>query len=185
MAHPVTIYLVRHGRPQAGFAEAVDPGLDALGRAQAAAMARELGPLGPLPLVTSPLRRARETALALEALWGMSARVEPVVGEIPSPTTDLLTRGDWVRRILQQRWSELPQEYQYWRDAVTAFLCGLRTSTVVTTHFVAINVAVGVATGDDRLMCFQPDYCSCTVLQCVDGALRAVELGRQRATLVA
>jgi broad specificity phosphatase PhoE len=184
MATPVTIYLVRHGQPQAGFAEAMDPGLDAVGREQASMMARELGPLGPLPLVTSPLRRARETALALETFWGISARVEPAVGEIPSPTTDLLARGDWVRHILRQRWSELPQEYQHWRDTVTAFLCGLHTSTVITTHFVAINVAVGVATGDDRVMCFQPDYCSCTVLEHVEGALRVVALGRQGATLV-
>lgn len=184
MATPVTIYLVRHGRPQAGFAEARDPGLDAAGREQATALARELGPLGPLPLVTSPLRRARETALVLETLWGISARVEPAVGEIPSPTTDLRARGDWVRRILRQRWRDLPPEYQRWRDTLSTFLGGLQTATVVTTHFVAINVAVGVATGDDRVLCFQPDYCSCTVLEHVNGALRVVALGRQRATLV-
>ncbi|MCS6926060.1 MAG: histidine phosphatase family protein [Candidatus Binatia bacterium] len=184
MAAPVTIYLVRHGRPQAGFAEAMDPGLDAAGQEQAIALARELGPLGPLPLVTSPLRRARETALALETLWGISARVEPAVGEIPSPTTDLRTRGDWVRHILRQRWSDLPLEYRRWRDAVITFLCGLRASTVVTTHFVAINVAVGAATEDDRVLCCQPDYCSCTVLEHVNGTLRVVALGRQRPTLV-
>lgn len=184
MATPVTLYLVRHGRPQAGFAEASDPGLDAVGREQATALARELGPLGPLPLVTSPLRRARETALPLETLWGVSAHVEPAVGEIPSPTTDLRARGDWVRHLLRQRWNDLPPEYQRWRDAVTAFLCGLQTSTVVTTHFVAINAAVGVATRDDRVLCFQPDYCSCTVLEHVNGTLRVVVLGRQRATLV-
>lgn len=184
MGQPIKLYLVRHGRPLAGFAEAADPGLDEVGLEQARMMAQELGPLGPLPLLTSPLKRARETARPLETFWDRQAQVEPAVGEIPSPTTELQARADWVRRILRDRWSNLPQEYQDWRNATVAFLCGLPTSTVITTHFVAINVAVGVATGDDRLMCFEPDYCSSTVLECADGKLRVVELGRQRQTVV-
>ena len=44
------------------FAEVHDPGLDPVGFEQARDLAARLGPLGPLPLVTSPLRRTRETA---------------------------------------------------------------------------------------------------------------------------
>ena len=184
MASPVTLYLIRHGRASAGFAEAQDPGLDELGRIQAEAMAQELAPLGPLPIITSPLKRARETATPFEALWGVEARVEQAVAEIPTPTTDPQTRSSWLHQALRGRWSELPVAYQNWREQVAAALLSRRTPTVVTTHFVAINAAVGVATGDDRMVCFEPDHCSCTVLEVVDRRLRVVTLGRQRATQI-
>ena len=184
MAQPVKLYLIRHGHASAGFAEARDPGLDNIGRAQAEAIAKELGPLGPLPLVTSPLRRARETAVPFEALWGVKARVEPGVAEIPSPTEDLQARATWLRQVMRGRWVDLPAAYQAWRDRVAASLIAIRTTTVVISHFVAINAAVSVATGDDRMICFEPDYCSCTVLELVGGALRVIELGRQRETRI-
>ena len=49
------LYLVRHGRAAAGWNTDPDPGLDAVGRHQAAAMTARLAPLGPLELVSSPL----------------------------------------------------------------------------------------------------------------------------------
>ncbi len=184
MAQPVTLYLIRHGRPRAGFMEALDPGLDEIGQAQAEVIAQELGPRGPIPLVTSPLKRACETAFPFEQRWELKARVEPDVGEIPSPTDDLQARTTWLYQALRGRWSDLPTTYQTWRDRVVASLTALPTTTVVTSHFVAINVAVGAATGDDRLVCFEPDHCSCTVLELVDGRLHVVALGRQRATQI-
>ena len=51
-------------------------GLDDLGRAQAVQVAATLATKGPLPILVSPLRRCRETAAPLEALWGTAAVVE-------------------------------------------------------------------------------------------------------------
>src|SRR5439155_21590840 len=87
------IYLVRHGKAAAGWGAHLDPGLDDAGRAQAEEMAKALAPSGPLPLVASPLRRTRETAAALERRWAVAARIEPRVGEIPSPAEDLVGRA--------------------------------------------------------------------------------------------
>ncbi len=184
MASAVLLYLIRHGHASAGFAEAHDPGLDEVGQAQAETVAQELAPLGPLPLIASPLRRARETAAPLEVRWGRMARIEPAVAEIPTPTADLQARTAWLHHALRGRWSELPTVYQDWREWVVATLGALGTSTVITTHFVAINAAVGVAMGDDRMVCFEPDHCSCTVLEVVERTLRIVTLGRQRATRI-
>jgi broad specificity phosphatase PhoE len=184
MASSVLLYLIRHGRPSAGFAEARDPGLDEVGRMQAEAVAQELAALGPLALLTSPLKRARETAAPLETVWGVQAQVEQAVAEIPTPAVDPQTRSSWLHQALRGRWSELPIAYQQWRAQVAAALSALRTPTVITTHFVAINAAVGLATGDDRMVCFEPDHCSCTVLEVGDGTLRVVTLGRQRATRI-
>ncbi|MBV9044707.1 MAG: histidine phosphatase family protein, partial [Alphaproteobacteria bacterium] len=63
------IYMVRHGKAAAGFGEDMDPGLDATGKAQAEAVAQKLAPLGPLAILSSPLKRAQETAAPLAALW--------------------------------------------------------------------------------------------------------------------
>ena len=181
---PPTLYLIRHGQASAGFDQAYDPGLDAIGLAQAEAIANELEALGPLPLVTSPLQRTRQTAAAFEKRWKVQARIEPAVAEIPSPTKDLQARTDWLRQAMRGRWSELAPQYQEWRDQVVVALVALKTTTVVTSHFIAINVAVCAATQDDRVICFEPDNCSCTRLEVRDGRLRLVELGRQRETRI-
>ena len=62
-------------------------------------MAAALAPLGPLPIVVSPLRRTRETAAALERLWATTAVVDDRVAEIPSPTDDLPS----ARRLAARR----------------------------------------------------------------------------------
>jgi broad specificity phosphatase PhoE len=180
------LYLVRHGKPLARYDQDHDPGLDEIGHEQAKAAALELRHLAPLALVTSPLRRARETAAAFESRFGVTARVEPAVGEVKSPTDDLEERSAWLVEILRGRrgWSELDDERRRWRDEVVAALLVITSDTVVTTHYIAINAAVGTATGDDRVVNFRPDFCSCTVLESDGTTLRLIELGRQAETTV-
>src|SRR5205823_2854249 len=86
------LILVRHGEAAAGWHQDRDPGLSEDGHRQAADMAAALAPLGPLPIVVSPLRRTRETAAPLEAVWGTAATVDCRVGEIVSPIDDLEER---------------------------------------------------------------------------------------------
>src|SRR5205814_1799184 len=93
------LYLVRHARPEATFSQAADGGLDRTGLEQAESVADRLAPLGPMDIVISPLRRTRETAAPLERRWTRSGRIDPGVGEIPSPMSDPAARGEWLRRI--------------------------------------------------------------------------------------
>ena len=65
-----------------------------------------------------------------------------------------------------------------------ATLAALPNASVVFSHFVAINVAVGEATGDERVAVFSPDHCSVTVIDLADGTLRLVERGAEAATRV-
>src|SRR3954470_21431569 len=119
------ITLVRHGRAAAGWGDDLDPGLDDVGHAQAAAAAEALAPDGPLPLVTSPLRRTRETARAFETRWAVTARVEPAVGEVPSPTPDLAARVDWLRAFMSSTWDKQPPEMHAWRHELLGALLAL------------------------------------------------------------
>jgi len=87
------LFLVRHGKAAAGFDSHVDPGLDALGRMQAIATAKVLERHGPIAIYSSPLARARETALPLIERWGADVVIEPRVSEIPTPSADLADRA--------------------------------------------------------------------------------------------
>jgi broad specificity phosphatase PhoE len=178
------LHLVRHGRAAAGWGSHLDPGLDDVGRTQAEAMAQALAPNGPLPLLVSPMRRTRETAAALERQWRIAARIEPRVGEIPSPVEDLAARAHWLSRVMPCGWAELDPSLQRWRDDVIFALAAISEDTVVVSHFVAINVAVGAALDDPRVTCFRPDYCSRTMLEVSDGKLILVERGSEAATEV-
>ncbi|HET9731560.1 MAG TPA: histidine phosphatase family protein [Acidimicrobiales bacterium] len=181
------VVLVRHGRAAAGFGEHADPGLDDVGRAQARAMAAAMASWGPMPIVSSPLARARQTAEPLEALWDQTATVEPAVGEIPTPAgVEVAERPAWLRAVLGGRWTAVVpgSELGGWRDRLVEALISLEDDTIVTTHFVAINVAVAVATGDDRMTVFHPDHCSRTVLDTSGARLALVELGGQAETEV-
>jgi broad specificity phosphatase PhoE len=174
--------LVRHGEPAAAWGEdgEPDPGLSPRGEAQARAVASRLEGFGPALLVSSPLARCRETARPLAALWRAGARIEPAVAEIPvwGPDRD---RRAWLQSVLGQRWSLQEARLIGWRDAVAAALLALREDAVVFTHFVAINVAVGAATGSDLATVFHPGHASVTTLEARDGRLHLLELGEQGA----
>lgn len=183
------LYLIRHGHASSTWEPGDwDPGLSEAGRAQAEARAEKLAGLGsngvPLALLSSPLRRARETAAALERRWNTTAPVEPRISEIQAFGVAPERRRDWLRRILQLRWSELAEPgspLDRWRSDVLQALLGIAQDTIVFSHSVAINVAVGFARGDDRVTCFRPANCSMTVVETDRRGMRVVELGEEEA----
>jgi broad specificity phosphatase PhoE len=181
-----TIHLVRHGQATGGWDAERDPGLDELGRAQAAALCDQLGPLGdviPPRLVTSPLRRCRETAAPLAARWGVGPVVEPLVAEIPSPDgVPFGRRVPWLQAAIAGTWTALGPRYLDYRDAVAAYVAGLTVDTVVTTHFVAINAVIGACTGDDRVLIRRLDNASVTVVETSAGGIELVAVGREADT---
>lgn len=141
-------------------------------------MAEALQSLGSLAIVSSPLRRARETAAELEARWGMAADVEPAVGELPSPDgVGLAERGGWLRGLFERRWTDVDGEMDTWRGRLFETVGSFPTDTVIVSHYVAINALVGAATGDDRVVCFRPGHCSVTVIDHSGDAFDLLEAG--------
>lgn len=181
-----TVHLVRHGRATGGWDSELDPRLDDVGVAQAAALRDELGPLGDVvapKLVTSPLRRCRETAAPLAARWGVDAVVEPLVAELPSPAgVPIGRRVPWLRAAIAGTWTALGRRYVDYRDAVAAYVAGLAVDTVVISHFVAINAVIGACTGDDRVLIHRLDNASITVVQTSPRGLEVVAVGREADT---
>jgi broad specificity phosphatase PhoE len=69
MERPVRIYLVHHAKTAESWRTALDAALSESGHRQADSTAQNLASLGPLPLWSSPLQQARQTAAALASLW--------------------------------------------------------------------------------------------------------------------
>lgn len=185
------LFLVRHGKAAAGFDAHPDPGLDPAGLQQAEAFARAFAArradakAPALPILTSPLRRTQETALPLARSWSSGAVVEARVAELPSPPgIALAARGPWIREVLQGEWGSADDALRRWRDSLLEALLALRQDVVVFTHFIAINVVIGAATGSDRILVSRPDHCSCTELEADGGTLRLRAEGRQLDTQI-
>ncbi|HSB87772.1 MAG TPA: histidine phosphatase family protein [Ilumatobacteraceae bacterium] len=179
------LYLVRHGRATAGWSVDPDPGLDEVGERQAREVSERLSPIGPLPIVTSPFQRCRATAVPLALRWHVEARVVDAVGEIPSPEgIEMAGRVNWLRVAMSGTWSDLGARYVAYRDRFVATLVALAGDTVVFSHFVGINAAIGAAVGDDRLVLRSLDNCSVTVVDVVASALQLVESGHEADTLI-
>lgn len=189
------IYMIRHGEAAAGWDADADPGLSDKGRAQSEAVAREIETrVGRrLPILSSPLRRCRETSEPLAASWAAAPAIEPRVAEIPSPIEDVAERGPWLRRLMAGTWeaAALPEntangklDLLAWRRAVVDALTERTEDTVIFSHFIAINVAAGWATGDNRLVAFRPDNCSVTIFETSGTALKMIEQGREADTKV-
>ena len=113
----------------------------------------------------SPMRRCRETAEPLALEWRLAPVIDERVGEITSPDHDLTSRGAWLDKVLHDEWSRLAPELQRWRDDVVNCLVQMEVDTIVVTHFVCINAAIGAATGDDRVVCRRVGNCSTTTFE--------------------
>jgi broad specificity phosphatase PhoE len=185
------LYLIRHGKPASVWGEADDdPGLDDAGRAQAEAARDWLLALPPaerpIKVVSSPLRRCRETAEPTAAALGVAIEIDPRVGEIPTPAgLDAAQRPAWLRGVFQGEWRTVQGDLDYdaWRGDIAASLAG-RGGTAVFSHYVAINAVLSRIADDPRVLVFRPDHASITTLESDGQAVTLVEKGREAATAV-
>jgi broad specificity phosphatase PhoE len=183
----VMLYLVRHAKPSATWGEATDPGLDEQGQVQAEERAADLERrLKKLSLYTSPMRRCMETARPLAKRWNTDAAILSAVAEIPSPPLTPAKRGEWLSSAMSGTWQDLqasaPQgapDYLAWRTSLLDTLYGLPHDSVIYTHYVAINVAVGCAQGHDRVLSFRPSHAAVTTLEITGSRIVVRELGEE------
>jgi broad specificity phosphatase PhoE len=185
------IYLIRHAKPSATWGgDDDDPGLDEAGRAQAQAARDALlalpADVRPTRVVSSPLRRCRETAQPYAEAIGVELEIDPAVGEIPTPSgLAPEARGPWLRQAFTGRWADIKGDldYEAWRAAVAAAVAS-RPGAAVFSHFVAINAVLTALAGEAQVITLRPDHASISVFELRDGALTLVERGREATTQV-
>jgi probable phosphoglycerate mutase len=109
-APPTVMLLLRHGQTALSvdkrFSGIGDPELTDLGLAQAAAAGARLRHSAATAVVSSPLRRARQTAAAVAASLGLEVEVEEGLRE-----TDF---GDWEGHTFAEVRAKWPQEMRDW-----------------------------------------------------------------------
>ncbi|MGH9252225.1 MAG: histidine phosphatase family protein [Acidimicrobiales bacterium] len=105
------IVLWRHGRTEwnasGRFQGQTDIALDDFGREQALDAARRLAALEPELLVSSDLRRTRDTMAALAALTGQEIHLDPRLRETFA--------GEWQGLTGAEIATRFPEEYKAWR----------------------------------------------------------------------
>ncbi|MFE2288929.1 bifunctional RNase H/acid phosphatase [Streptomyces sp. NPDC059443] len=116
MGAPATFVLLRHGEtaltPQKRFSGSggSDPELSAAGRRQAAAVAESLAARGTIQtVISSPLRRCRETAQAVADRLGLEVTVEEGLREVDF--------GAWEGLTFAEAQERFPEDLQAWLDS--------------------------------------------------------------------
>ena len=182
----IDLFLVRHGEAAAGYAQHRDPGLSDLGAKQAALAAQRLTALNldAPKILASPLARAQETAAPFAAALGLRPQLETRISEIPAPNEALEARAPWLREIMAGTVEGLPPAQQTWRQGLIACLREAPAPSVFFSHFVAINLAVGAATGSAAMVSFRPGNGSITQLQTDGERLDLVALGDEADSVV-
>jgi broad specificity phosphatase PhoE len=185
------LYLIRHGKPASTWGEPdPDPGLDPAGWEQARGARDMLLSLPPgecpVRVVSSPLRRCRETAAPFAEALGVNPEIDPAVGEIPTPASvGEADRASWLRDAFGGAWRDIrgDLDYDQWRRSIARSLL-VRGDTAVFSHFVAINAVLSTILNDDRVVGFRPDHASITILETDGATLHLVRRGPEASTSV-
>lgn len=186
----MNLYLVRHGQAEASWSENRDPGLSLLGCEQASQFARFANKgskrLTPGLIVSSPLLRAQQTAAPLAQSLDMPVTIASAFAEIPTPDGVALSeRLGWLMQCRDELWSNISEpSLLTWRKDLLQALMDLPTDTVVFSHFMVMNAVVGALSDSDRLVCYQPDYCSKVHLRKQGGVLSLLDRGGESSSRV-
>lgn len=171
------LVLVRHAQPvrveQGTVAGPADPRLSEAGHRQADRLADWLAAEPIDAVLTSPLRRARETAAPVAAALGVTADIVAGVAEYDAsageyiPIEELRAAKDerWFATI-EGRWADVggvdPHEFQRLVvPAVEELVERFRGQrVVVVTHGGVLNVYLAHVVGTEQLLWFHPEYTS-------------------------
>lgn len=171
------LLLIRHAEPvriaQGEVEGPADPGLSARGAEQASRLGTWLAGERVDAIVTSPLRRAQETAAPLATRLGLTPEIDPGVSEydatsgeyIPIEELRALKDERWQATI-EGRWSDVggvdPVSFQAEVvpaiDAIIERFAGARVAVVC--HGGVINVYLAWILGITRPLWFHPEYTS-------------------------
>jgi probable phosphoglycerate mutase len=190
---------VRHGEPQRiapGKGVPADPALTDRGRDQADRLAAWLASEPIDVVLSSPMRRAVETAAPIALAHGLEAQIAPGLIEYDAQSDSYIpmeelkdTNDPHLAAMYEGRWEEFGAEpATVFRARITAAVdeivaahCGQRVVAVC--HGGVINVAFAIALGLDRHLWFEPHYSSLSRMMASRTGARTVASLNERAHL--
>lgn len=183
------LILVRHGRPERVErveSVAADPPLSDLGRAQAEEVGRFLAARGVDVVVSSPLRRAHQTAEPLAAMVGLGVEVVDGLAEVDASRPTYVPTEEMARED-RARWLDIARNPEQVLGADPgAFLVRVRSAadelivanpgaTVVAfAHVGVINAVLSGLLHTPRAMPFAFAYCSISRVHAARDGWRSV-----------
>jgi probable phosphoglycerate mutase len=198
----VELLLIRHAEPvriaSGEAAGPADPGLTDRGVDQARRLAAWLAVEGIDAIVTSPLRRARETAAPLGDVLGVEAAVVEGISEYDAHSDEYIPieelralKDDRWQATIEGRWADVggvdPVEFQ--RQVVPAVddLIASHPGQKVAafSHGGVVNVYLAHVLGIDRLLWFHPEYTSVSRVHAARSGPKSVATVNETAHLVA
>lgn len=99
----------------------------------------------------------------------------------------MVERVEWLRIAMAGTWTELGARYTAFRDGVMSALRQIASTgndTVIASHFIAINAAIGAILSDDRVLLRSLDNCSVTTMKIERGLFQLLESGQEADTLI-
>lgn len=134
-------------------------------------------------IISSPLRRALETAEPFARLWGSTITVEPAIAELPPPQDVTAENAvQWFLQLAHRDWRDLPRDYEERRTQIIRFADSITETALVVTHLLAINAMVGFAQQTERVISYAAANCSVTAVEIGD-SWRLVRRGRESRAL--
>ncbi len=197
------LVLVRHAEPirigpEESGGEAVDPQLTARGRDQAERLSTWLAAEPVHHIVSSPLRRALETAQPLADAHGLVVETVAGLREWDSaadhyiPMEELReTKSDRWQAMVDGRWEDYGGENpERFRDRIVPTLNAVieahpGETVVVVCHGGVINVYLGALLGLSRHLWFDPAYTSISRVRAARSGPRSLESLNETAHLYA
>ena len=159
------VYLVRHGKTGVPWDPEQNASLNDVGVTQATELAKTLSNIEPLPIISSPYLRTKQTAKPLELEWGKTASLSDAVKEIPSPKPMTSNASEWLTWALKSNWSDHGVETDLWKKASYDFIKNQKQDCLIFTHYLTITAIISEITGDVKTDCFSPPNCSLTLIE--------------------
>ena len=113
----INILIIRHGEAAKLWDEDPDPSLSEKGQLQSNGIVQKL--INELngkefKVLSSPLKRARETAEPLQKKLGFEIKIDDTFAEIPSPEVTLSDRKNWLKSIFDTNVADLGEVQKNW-----------------------------------------------------------------------
>jgi len=183
----INIYLIRHGEAGKSWDEDPDPGLSEKGIKQSEQivtyLSEELKDKS-YDVISSPLLRAKQTAIPLQKVLNFEISINDSFAEIPSPGIKLSERKSWLQNIFDSKIIDLESPQVEWREKIMKSLIDLNQNTLIFSHFMVINCVAGWINQQEKVVNFYPDNCSITKIQKKEGELELIKLGEELNTIV-
>ena len=107
----VEIILIRHGEAASSWGDDPDPGLSNLGKSQSEAVRENLESIKSqnFQLISSPKKRAIETAQPTSLDWKSEIKIDDAFSEIPASNIKLESRMKWLKSMMNM---DIHSEFQ-------------------------------------------------------------------------